>query len=333
MLPDIRAGLAALALETGAWSGLTLLDGRPDAALASFLLLHALASVLLALALLPLVPPRMATPRLGMLALMAAVAFAIPVAGFLGLIAAFPILTRQLVRHRVADFESLQLPEFDQDQRRPSQLRYAGLRTFLGQAAVPVPTRVRAMATLRHVSARTAAPLLRDALGDPSEELRLLAYGMLDNLEKRVNRAIAGELHAFEAAAPGSAPALQSAERLSDLYWELVYEELAQGDLRTHAIDQSLHYADSVLQHQPGNAALHLRRGRLLAERGQVQEAAQALERARTLGLPATRILPYLAQLRFEQRDFGGARALMRELDQWGALPRLRPVIDYWNRS
>ena len=24
-------------------------------------------------------------------------------------------------------------------------------------------------------------------------------------------------------------------------------------------------------------------------------------------------------------------RALMQRLDQWSALPRLRPVIDYWN--
>jgi len=332
MLLDIRAALAALALEIGAWSSLPLLAGRSDAALAAFLLLHALASVLLAVALLPLIPGRMARPRRGMLALMAAVSFAIPVAGFLGLVAAFPILTRQFVRHRAADFESLQLPEFDQDQRRPSQLRYAGLRTFLGQSAVPVPTRQRAMAALRHVPARTAAPVLRDALGDPSEELRLLAYGMLDQMEKRVNLAIAGELQAFEQAAAGSSRALQGAERLSDLYWELVYDELAQGDLRTHAIEQSLRFADIVLQSQPDHAALQLRRGRLLAESGRAQEAQEALDRAGSLGLPATRILPYLAQLRFEQRDFGGARALMRELDQWGALPRLRPVIDYWTR-
>ena len=61
--------------------------------------------------------------------------------------------------------------------------------------------------------------------------------------------------------------------------------------------------------------------------------AEQAYAQARALGLPATRVLPYQAQLAFERRDYAQARALMRELHQWGALPRLRPVIDYWNHS
>ena len=54
---------------------------------------------------------------------------------------------------------------------------------------------------------------------------------------------------------------------------------------------------------------------------------------ARALGLPATRVLPYQAQLCFGRRDFAQTRALMQSLDQWSALPRLRPVIDFWNPS
>ena len=40
--------------------------------------------------------------------------------------------------------------------------------------------------------------------------------------------------------------------------------------------------------------------------------------------------MPYEAELCFAQRDFPRTRALMSALDQWGALPRLRPVINYW---
>jgi hypothetical protein len=49
------------------------------------------------------------------------------------------------------------------------------------------------------------------------------------------------------------------------------------------------------------------------------------------MGLPATRILPYQAELAFAQRDFAQTAQLVRGLDQWDALPRLRPVIDYWS--
>ena len=41
-----------------------------------------------------------------------------------------------------------------------------------------------------------------------------------------------------------------------------------QGDLRTHAIHESLRYCDMVLAQSPGNAQLNLRRGRLLHAQG-----------------------------------------------------------------
>mgnify|MGYP003463684963 CR=1 FL=1 len=104
-----------------------------------------------------------------------------------------------------------------------------------------------------------------------------------------------------------------------------------QGDLRKHAIQESLRYCDWVLSEQSDNAQLCLRRGRLLHEQSRGDEAALAYLRARELGLPATRVLPYQAELCFERKDFAQARALMQELGQWSALPRLHPVVDYWS--
>lgn len=330
---NLKLGLSALGLEVSAWSGAWLLTGRSDAALASYLLLHAAASLLLSLSLLPLLPQRLSKPRWATLLLMTACSYAVPVAGFLGVIAAFVVLRLYRRTPLPEAFEAVQLPEFDQHQRRQNQFRHAGLQSFLVNAQVPVQSRMRAMAALQYASGRTASPLLRSVLSDSSEDLRLLAYGMLDNLEQRINRAIDGELDMLQAATPGSQQLLHSAQRLSDLYWELVYQSLVQGDLRTHAIEESLRYCLQVLERQDGNAAMHLRRGHLLHALGRAQDAGQAYTRARDLGLPATRVLPYLAQLAFERRDHVQAQALMRELRQWGALPRLRPVIDYWSQA
>ena len=69
----------------------------------------------------------------------------------------------------------------------------------------------------------------------------------------------------------------------------------------------------------------------LLHALGQLDDAEEAYVRAQQLGLPATRVLPYLAELSFAQRDFEKTRQLMQQLDEWSALPRLRPVIDYWS--
>ena len=67
------------------------------------------------------------------------------------------------------------------------------------------------------------------------------------------------------------------------------------------------------------------------AQRISPETRHRVVEAASRLGLPATRVLPYQAQLCFERGDYAQARALVHALGPWDALPRLRPVIEYWN--
>ena len=336
---NLKMGLSALALELGAWSGPLLGGSRSDSALAGYLLAHALASLLLSLFLLPLLAAsNRARPRSAVIALMTAFSFAVPVAGFLGVLLAIAVLRVYQTPVSHDDFESLLLPEFDLHQRMQGSFRQAGLRSFLGNSHAPMQARMRAMVALQFVSGRVASPLLRTVLSDPSEDLRLLAYGMLDTLEKRINQAIDAEISALHTARetegndrPGPLT-IESAHRLSDLYWELIYQELVLGDLRDHSIKESLRYCDLVLGEQPDNAQLSLRRGRLLHQMDHIDEAAEAYVRARALGLPATRVLPYQAELCFDRRDYEQTRRLLQDLNQWSALPRLRPMLDYWSQ-
>lgn len=332
-----KLGLSAVLMELAAWSSPLLLHSRSDAALASYLLAHALASALLALFILPLLRGAQTRPRTPILALLALCSYAVPIAGFLGVLAGALVLRyyRSPTPHNT--FDSLQLPEFDLHQRIKGGFRQTGLRSFLGNAEVPMNSRMRAMVSLQHVSGRVASPLLRNVLNDPSEDLRLLAYGMLDTLEQRISRSVDHELHAWRVAQategaehPGPLT-LKAAQNLSDLYWEFIYQDLAQGDLRDYASQESLRYCEQALALQPDNAQLRLRQGLLLHALGRLDAAAQAYDKAHALGLPATRVLPYQAELSFERRDFTRTRELMRQLDQWSALPRLRPVIDYWS--
>lgn len=313
-----------------------MLSSRSDNALASYLLAHALASVMLAFFLLPFLSSRKGRARFALMLLLTACSYAVPIAGFLGVVLAVFVLRLLRQAPATAAFGSIQLPEFDQHQRRQGSFRHAGLRAFLGNAQAPLQSRLRAMVALQHLPGKTSSPVLRTVLSDPSEDLRLLAYGMLDALEKRVNSSIDTELDALRAGGPGNASGLEDAarmesrQRLSDLYWELVYQDLVQGDLKTHAIKESLRYCDEVLCEQPNNAQLHLRRGRLMHQQNEPLEAARSYERARALGMPATRVLPYEAELSFERRDFARTRELMQELNNRSALHRLEPLVNFW---
>lgn len=332
-----KLGLYALTLELSAWSGGALLTSHSDSVLLWYLVFHGAASLMLASFGILFLPPALARPRRPVLMLMAGCSYAIPVFGFVGVLIGIVILRTYRPKELNRPFESLQLPEFDPHQHSTGGFRQSGLRSFLGNTRAPMASRLGALVALQYVSGRVASPLLRDVLADPSEDIRLLAYGMLDNQEKRINQAIDEELKHWAEATnadndrEGGAQAQAAARRLSDLYWELIYQELVQGDLRIHALSESSRYCQIVLDHEPDNPALNLRQGRLLHDLGQPEKAEAAYLKALKLGLPSTRVLPYLAELRFDQGNFAGTRTLMAELGDWSALPRLRPIIEYWN--
>ncbi|WP_280187440.1 hypothetical protein [Delftia sp. PS-11] len=336
---NLKLALSALAAETASWSSLWLLHSESDAALLGYLAAHGLASALLALCLSPFVAnsAESARQRLGLVVLMALFSYAVPVAGILGSILATVALHSRRTPQVSHRFRALPLPDFDPHQHAGTSRRQVGLQSFLANAAVPVPSRMRALVALGNVPGRVASPMLRTALSDSSEDLRLLAYSMLDGKEREISRAIHQELEAFEHArhTEGDEPlgprGLQAACALSDLYFELVYQGVAQGDVRDHAIGQSLRYCVMALAQKPDNAPLQLRHGRLLHMTGAADGARASYEKALALGLPPVRVVPYLAELLFERREFAQVQALMRTLPAQHALPRLRPSILYWS--
>lgn len=327
-MPDFKIGLLAVLSELGAWAVATQAGLPPDAALVFYLIAHGIASFLAAVFAIVFLPS--AHPRLPTLLLMATGSYAVPVFGFVGLLLGVLLLRAFRNRRPREEFESLQLPEFDPHQHPTGAFRQSGLRAFLGNTRAPTSSRLGALVSLQYVPGRVASPLLRDVLTDPTEDIRLLAYGMLDNKEKSINQAIDEELRKFKTAGTRTPTAQAAARRLSDLYWELVYQELVQGDLRAHALERSRHYCEIVLDSTPEDAALNLRHGQLLSARGEVDPAMDAYYKALALGLPSTRVLPYLAELRFNQGNFADARRLMNELESWDSLPRLQPVIAFW---
>ena len=328
-----KLAFAALTLEAAAWAAL-LLGSSSDAALLAYLGAHAAASFLLARVAIVFLPA--SGKRVPVLLLLAGTGFAVPILGFVAVILGVLMLHSLPPAKAESLFAALSLPELDSRQRAGKGFRQAGMRSFISNERAPVAARQRALVALQEVPGHIASPLLRGVLTDASEDIRLLAYGMLDSKEKVINDDIHRASQSYQAAAAGSSARWEAAARLADLYWELVYQELAQGDLRTHALRESLRFTRMALAaaaESADDAALHLRHGRLLQALSQPEEARLAYARALALGMPKTRIVPYLAEVAFATGDYDEVRALMGDLDNWQSLPRLQPVIAYWSRT
>jgi hypothetical protein len=340
---------AAIALESAAVWRLAL-SGSSTGALLVFLALHAAASALLALMLLPLLPARLRTPRTAVLALLFALAFFMPGLGAIALLLAVLAMRLAPVQVPVETFRLAAPPQFELSIPEPAR-RFRGLsvRQLLIDVNATAVLRSRALNAIAAKPARIAGDLLRRLLRDPVEDLRLVAYGLLDRQEKALRARIETQsrhLATLEASPLGritlpgriepidlDATRGELHRQLAELNHELVYQSLVQGDVREHTLAQAEHHVEAALAADPHDAGLRHLRARIRLEQGDGPASREDLLEAAELGLPAQRVRPYLAEMAFSRRDWQAVREEMRRIDPASVTPRMAALVRYWHAA
>ncbi len=321
-----------LALSTQA-SALWLLVGSDNGLgrYLAFLALHGVASALWGLMCWALLPVHLRQPRVQVLALMVTMAFFIPMLGAACLLLAtwaarwYPLMQAKKV------FGTVEVPQFQdagsamQQQRR--RLRENTLGRLLSDARLDPALRSRALNALSGMAPRVSARLLRQLLGDPVEDLRLVAYGLLDRAEKRLRDQI-GKLE--QQLADGQVHAVAANRALAELHFELVQQHLVQGDLRTHALKEATGHLNLAMELSPGDGGLLQLRGRIRMEQGALEDAQGDLRQAQQAGWPDARTAPWLAEVAFLQGQWGEVREALSTLSAKTQTPRMAAAVRYW---
>ena len=296
------------------------------------LLAHALTSVVAGLATYVMLPQRFHHPRLPVTLLMFSFAFVAPVIGAIGLL----VMIRANLRKPVEDARfavpvSLDLPLYDVQSKEQHRGGQGAIRSRLGEE-VPNGVRMQSLLTLQAVPSKVSNPILEELLGDATEDVRLVAFGMLDAEEKKIAKEIRHESER-QCRQLTKAQRYDSLRRLAELNWELVYACLIQGELRQHILRQASIYVDEALALSvaPGSGLVFLQ-GRILLELGDAEGAERAMLRAMDLGQPKTSALPYLAEIAFGRREFSQVSLLMQQLSSLNLASRTRAVEDFWGK-
>ena len=323
----------ALSFEGGSW---LLLNSRASDlhTLLTYFLLHAAGCALLAVALAPLVPAQYAKPRKWLLGLLFAFNFFAPVAGLVCIAGGF--LINALMPRFVADdtFARIATPRFNTHRNTEGTgFRGGQVRAQLANDSAPVASRLQALAAVQNTPARMTGALLRELLADPIDDVRLLAYGMLDGKEKEISAKILAAREAL-AGLEDSTDTLDERritnKQIAEYYWELIYQNLVQGDMLKFAAGESYHHAQAALDLNSDDAGLWFMRGRLALTIDDLPQAARALDEAQARGFPRERMLPYLAEQLYKQGEFSAVRRLFGELRGRPAVPALAALRRYW---
>ena len=296
------------------------------------LVVHLAAAAVVAASTYLMMPYRYRQPRVPVFFLMFAFAFIAPVIGALGLLfIARAALRREGGYERFAVPVLVVLPEYDVQSKETHRSGQGAIRSRLGQE-VPAHIRMQSLLTLQAVPSRVSNPILEGLLGDSTDDVRLVAFGMLDSEEKKLSIHIQRE----QAALADSQTAEQQFacyRHLAELHWELVYAFLAQGELRRHILKQAREFIDAALalKVEPNSGLLFLK-GRVLLAQDDPDGAEAAINTALSMGQSKTSALPYLAEMAFMRRDFPRVKTLMGELSQLNMASKTRAIEDFWAR-
>ena len=268
--------------------------------------MHGIASLCLAAFVTAALPPHLRKPVPPVIVLLFGFSFFIPVLGLLGQIVA--LLVAKYLPRIVPELPYAEMPpiEFEfppREMRERTKYGPGGLTSRLKDAGVPKETRFKSLLALQGMPPRIANPLLQDMLGDPADEMRLVAYGMLDNQEKNINQHIHDELEKLHDA---DSPDMEliSLRRLAELYWELVY-----GGPRARRRARPRDGRNRPLS-RPGDARRARRCGPVVSQRQDLAHEARPRGRG---GFPPrgrerprgiARAFAYFAQIAFERRDY-----------------------------
>lgn len=291
---------------------------------------HGLASLMLSAGVWVLLPRRYKFPLPWSPLVLFSLAFFIPILGTLGVIlAVFPALYLPR-RPKPQVWQSMGVPELPfraQELGRDLMFNDGGLQDVLRHAPSPERRTMALMAT-RRMSGKDSIPILKLALRDPADDVRLLAYSMLDQQESQINQRIEKTLTQLQNAPKAEHASLHST--LARWYWELAYMGLAQGSVLEHVLNQARDHVELALSLGAGDD-MHLLAARVAMEQGLLDMASGHLRAAEAAGLAQEKIAPFKAEIAFMQGRYADVPMQLSQLSsETLSRPPFGALARYW---
>lgn len=304
-------------------------------------ILHAVSSYYLAQVFWQLLPRRYKLPARRSLSLLFVFLLILPVLGALGLLwSVIGALRRPRNRssHNVKIVSVPELPFAPPVIFPVPPYSQGALRQIVHFAGRPLK-RLKAVMATRHMPPREAMIVWSKATRDPVDDVRLLAYAMKDESERK----LAERILALTDALPDTPVRMRNSHHktIAALCWELVYHRLAQGAVREHWLQTARHYMELVLgplETRPlapalpdrGDGDSWLLYGRILLDSGNFAPAREAFSHAKAAGIDEQKILPWLAEIAFNEREFSEVRRYLSELKRPGEKGRELAQVKVW---
>jgi polysaccharide biosynthesis protein PelE len=179
---------------------------------------------------------------------------------------------------------------------------------------------------------KNAIPLLRTALRDPVDDIRLLAYALIDRKEQRISERIEQARQSLENNETTTNTRHLYKCIVKD-YWELAHLGLVEGETLNYVLNKTREYLEKALKLYPKDRGLHLQYAKLLLRLKNPKKAYDEFKMAEALGVGKKQLLLYYAEIDFLQRRYGEVKRYMKEIDLVTAHPQIHAAKRFWQEN
>jgi hypothetical protein len=240
-------------------------------------------------------------------ALAMSVALLIPALGPLALVLAFDALMRLKPKVEEVQFQRYAPPPA-LERRPPTELRpriVAERLVHLVRHGRSIETRFSAVLHSNEAPAVVAVPVLKAALSDAAEEVRLSAFSQLEKTRRSIDLRIERARERLEQQlSPSDAQSIHAG--LAQDYYEIAYLGLAEGEVYKHALKQALTHARASLEIAPDDAPTLRLVGRIRLRQASPEDPAadakEAFDAAAAAGMPLSELAADYAEEAFGRR-------------------------------
>lgn len=133
--------------------------------------------------------------------------------------------------------------------------------------------KMKALDTMADHTTQKNISLIKSSLSDQNDEIRLYSFAIVEKTERALNQQIHKKLQQFNAL-KSSKEKFSTARELAYLYWEIIYNDLSDADLKKFLIHEVKKYIVIVLAENKTDARMHLLLGKIFLIENRVIDAA-----------------------------------------------------------
>ena len=298
------------------------------------LLGSALVSAVLAALVLPLRPTHLRGPGARDYLALLGMGLLVPVIGPLLMLFQLLLFNRFSRTHSTLEAQHLAISPFVPEEARPLEhFGIGGAVRGLQSGGLGTDKSIRALMAVEQQRSAQTSKVLFDTLGHADESVRLTAAGLLDRRESRVLQMIARVEKAIAATDASNATRLAFLHmEAAPLHAEMLYLRLArEGMAQLYLVRWGEHLDRAEAQFGSSPNWL-ISKARWLAQ-SDLPGSAALYGQAFDAGAAPSRVMPYLAEARWNARDYAGLRQLASSVDLFAQLPVSGVIKRRWGSA